>query len=108
MILVTGGTGLLGSHLLYSLSETNEKVKDTKRLHAGSQSASQLDAFNRIKEAAKIREQANSALYLPPSEYLQRKPSNEAVGNQGAPKVQKRVRIISAAQSGTPPHLRAL
>lgn len=31
MVLVTGGTGLLGSHLLYELCKTHEKVRATRR-----------------------------------------------------------------------------
>lgn len=34
MILVTGGTGLLGSHLLYELCKTAEKIRATKRANS--------------------------------------------------------------------------
>ena len=34
MILVTGGTGLVGSHLLYQICQSETKVRAIKRVHS--------------------------------------------------------------------------
>lgn len=51
MILVTGGTGLVGSHLLYDLAKTGKKVKALKR--AGSDTKVVLKTFSYYSDQAK-------------------------------------------------------
>ena len=53
MILVTGGTGLLGSHLLYSLSETNQKVKAIFRYENSKQIVMDLFHYYNPNDAEK-------------------------------------------------------
>lgn len=45
MILVTGGTGLLGAHLLYELAQSNEKLRATKRLSSDIQAVRKVFGY---------------------------------------------------------------
>ncbi len=52
MILVTGGTGLLGAHLLYELTQKNEKLRATKRFSSDIQTVRKVFGYYSKPEEA--------------------------------------------------------
>ena len=45
MILVTGGTGLVGSHLLYQICQSETKVRAIKRAHTNTKFVLQIFSY---------------------------------------------------------------
>ena len=45
MILVTGGTGLVGSHLLYQICKSETKVRAIKRVHSNTNFVRQVFSY---------------------------------------------------------------